>query len=402
MLSSNWFPLAVLRRLQDIHAAVFRRIPRAVAPLLLLGFLSFVPGCERFHPQFHREMVYVSARGNLYLHDRVAVVSNRVAQVQNGEPLEVIERVHRFLRVKTQQGQEGWIEESAVVDSTVYDGFEKLAETNKDDPIIATGTLDDELYMHILPGRATQHFYLLPAKTKVELLARASAPKSSTPPPPALAQTAKPAASDAGAASSVPGLPQPAPPAMEDWWLARDTKGHTGWMLASRIYVNVPDSIAQYCEGQQIVGAYVLKKVVDPEADYPNHEVPEYLTLEAPLGSGRPNDFSEVRIFTWSLRHHRYETAFRLRPIAGFFPVRTGMDHGKDGSEIPTFSFQIAANENLVTDPATGITRPASPRTIEYQMIDTVVKRTGADTAPIPLLNRSEKKQKEQVRHRRR
>ncbi len=348
-------------------------------------------------------MVYVSARGSLYLHDRVAVVSNRVAEVQNGEPLEVIERVHRFLRVKTPQGQEGWIEESAVVDSTVYDGFEKLAEANKDDPIIATGTLDDELYMHVLPGRASRHFYLLPVKTKVELLARASAPKSSTPAPlPPATQTAKPAASDAGTAAPVPGLPQQAPPAMEDWWLVRDAKGHTGWMLASRIYVNVPDSIAQYCEGQQIVGAYVLKKVVDPEADYPNHEVPEYLTLEAPLGSGRPNDFSEVRIFTWSVRHHRYETAFRLRPIAGFFPVRTGMDHGKDGSEIPTFSFQIAANENLVTDPATGITRPASPRTIEYQMIDTVVKRTGADIAPIPLLGRDEKKQKERVRHKRR
>jgi len=382
---------------------VFGRVVRAVAPSLILCFLVGVPGCDRLHPKSDQEMVYVSARGSLYLHDSVAVVSNRVAEVRNGEPLKVIERVHRFLRVKTPQGKEGWIEESAVVDNTVYDGFEKLADANKDDPIIATGTLNDELYMHILPGRATQHFYLLPAKTKVELLARASAPKSSTPtPPPSVAQTAKATDSGTGSAAPVPGLPQPAPPAMEDWWLVRDAKGHTGWMLAGRIYVNVPDSIAQYCEGQQIVGAYILKKVVDPEADYPNHEVPEYLTLEAPLGSGRPNDFSEVRIFTWSLRHHRYETAFRLRPIAGFFPVRTGMDHGKDGSEIPTFSFQIAADDNLITDPATGITRPAHPRTIEYQMIDTVVKRTGADTAPILLLNRGEKKQKERARHKRR
>ncbi|MGH9590719.1 MAG: SH3 domain-containing protein [Terracidiphilus sp.] len=330
-------------------------------------------------------MVYVSVRGNLYLRDRVAVVSNRVAEVENGEPLQVIERAGRFLRVKTASGDEGWIEESAVVDSGVYDQFARLAASNKNDPIVAAGTLDNELYMHVLPGRTAQHFYLEPAKTKVELLARASAPRYPV-------QGTAPAPKPAAGARAVPGLPQEQPVVLEDWWLGRDSRGRTGWMLGGRIYVNVPDDIAQYAEGQQIVGAYVLKKVLDPESSFPDHMAPEYLTLEAPLKSGQPFDYNEVRVFTWSVRRHRYETAFRLRPIAGFLPVTTGTISGPKGDETPTFSFVIADNDDVVTDPATGITRPAAPRTIRYQMIDTVVKRMGPDTGPIPLLGHGVKR----------
>jgi hypothetical protein len=351
-------------------------------------------GCDRLQHKAPPDMVYVSARGNLYLHDRVAVVSNRVVEVQNGDPLQVIERAGRFLRVKTAKGEVGWIEQSAVVDNTVYDQFARLADANKNDPVVATGTLDDELYMHVLPGRMTQHFYLEPANIKVDLLARASAPRS---PVSNAAPIAKPAQA---AIAAVPGLPQPTPVVMEDWWLARDSRGRTGWLLSSRIYVNVPDDIAQYAEGQQILGSYMIKKVLDPDSSFPDHLAPEYLTLEGPLQSGQPFDYNEVRVFTWSVRHHRYETAFRLRPIAGFLPVTTGMMSVPKIGEVPTFSFVIADNENVVTDPATGITRPAAPRTLHYEMIDTVVKRMGPDMGPIPLLNKEGKPRKEEARKR--
>lgn len=390
MLFSNWFPFFVTTRSQILHFIRLYGRKVNVPSLILLLVVGGAAGCGHLQHKAAPDMVYVSARGSLYLHDRVAVVSNRVAEVENGEALQVIEQAGRFLRVKTGKGQVGWIEQSAVVDHTIYDQFAQLAAAHKDDPVVAKGTLDDELYMHILPGRATQHFYLIPASTKVDLLARASAPKTAVQ---NVIQAAKPA-------QAVPGLPQSQPVAMEDWWLARDSRGRTGWLLGSRVYVNVPDDIAQYAEGQQIVGAYILRKVEDPESDFPNHQAPEYVTLEAPLSAGRPFDFNEVRVFTWSVRHHRYETAFRLRPIAGFLPLRTGTETGPKGAEVPTFSFVIADNDNVVTDPGTGITKPASPRTIRYEMIDTVVKRIGPDMAPVPLLDHG--KRKEEVRKRRR
>jgi hypothetical protein len=346
----------------------------------------------------------------MYIHDRVAAVSNRVGEVVNGQPLEVLEHGRRFLRVKTQKNEIGWIEQHAVIDQQQYQAFASLAGQHKQDPVVATGVIRDDVYLHISPGRETEHFYLLPANAKVQLIARASMPKSGSPGAAAPPRPAEPATEK----SSIPGetpvhaatrpiavTPSPAhpalahpdapPPVLEDWWLVRDADGRAGWLLSSRVDVDVPDSVGVYAEGQRMVGAYAFAHVTDPESDAPDHQVPEYVTVLSPPKSGQPFDFDQVRVFTWSVKKHRYETAFRLHPIQGFLPVRISRQPVKDGTA-PAFSFQLASGSDVSVDPATGITRPASPRTINYVMIDTSVKRIGPDMGPIPILHEAGEK----------
>jgi hypothetical protein len=385
---------------QILFVSSARRFGALVALWIVLASLLVVSGCSRFQHR-QQETVYVSAR-QMYLHDRVAAVSNRVAEVVNGQQLDVLEHGRRFIKVRTQKNEIGWIEDRAVIDSKTYDAFVQLAGQHKQDSVIATATLRDDLYLHILPGRETEHFYLLAGNAKVQLLARASVPKSAAP---AFGSPSKPLAPKSSLNPAPPekspstapiknarNTPPPlmptvvAPPVvMEDWWLVRDQAGHAGWMLAGRMDVDIPDEVGQYSEGQRMVGAYVLTKVTDPEATTPGNQVPEYVTVLSPPSSGLPFDFDQVRVFTWSIKRHRYETAFRLHPIQGFLPVRIASQSGPNGVTMPTFSFQIANSQNLNIDPATGIAHPASLRTITYLMNDTRVIRAGPDMGPIPV-----------------
>jgi hypothetical protein len=412
----------VLTQFSNPLVRLLRRNAASLPALFLMAALVFTAGCKHLRKD-KREMVYVVAP-QMYLHDRVAAVSNRVGEVSNGQALEVLEHGRRFLRVKTDKNEIGWIQERAVIDADEYKAFQDLVEQHKHDTVVATGSLRDEAYLHVSPGRSTDRFYLLPENDKFQLLVRASVPKvapgtltapvkkastapasasgkNSTPDRAGVAGAKEKAAQKAEESERSEEQPAPAEVPMEDWWLIRDTQGRVGWLSAGRVDVDVPDEVGQYAEGQRIVGAYVLMKVTDPEADVPNHQVPEYVTAMSPPKPGLPYDFDQIRVFTWSVKRHRYETAFRIRPIQGFLPVRVSTEPWGNGTE-PVFSFQIPSTPDVAIDPNTGITKPVNPRTITYAMRDNMVRRIGPDMAPIPTTRTPGEKAKARAAKKRR
>jgi SH3-like domain-containing protein len=345
---------------------------------ITVALLTALSGCNRLRQQLKPEMVYVVAK-QTYLRDRVAAVSNRVALVTNGEPLEVVEHGRRFIKTKTSKGEVGWIEDHMVIDQAAYDQFVALQQQHAHDPVVATGILRDDLYLHVKPGRDTDRFYLLPENDKLQLLIRASVPKPA--PPQALLPAAHPAAKSAkGKKEPLPGEPQVP---MEDWWLIRDSQGRMGWMLARRLDVDVPDEIAGYSEGQKIIGAYMLTKVYDPDSSLPDKLVPEYVSLTNAFKDGLPYDFNQVRVFTWNVKKHRYETAYRQRNLEGYLPVVISESKGAQGQSIPGFSITVGTSDAVTIDPATGAARPVETDVLHYQLEGGMVKRV---TAAVPAV----------------
>jgi hypothetical protein len=237
--------------------------------------------------------------------------------LKNGDAVDVLDREKRFVKVRTSTGAEGWMEQRYLISQQVFDKFQALTKEHQNDPAQANGTTRNDTNLHLEPGRETEHLYQLAAGSKLSLLARGMAERTGVVAPPTPSRK-----KDA----------QPAGPVMEDWWLARDAQGRAGWVLARMVDLDVPLEIAQYAEGQRFTAFFVLNEVRDED-----RQVPQYLALLTEPKDGQPFDFDKVHVFTWNVKKHRYETAYRERNLNGVLPVTvTHEDFGKEGN-LPVF-----------------------------------------------------------------
>ena len=307
------------------------RIPLMLS--LAMAAVLLAPGCGRGR---HRvlEVAYVSAP-QAALRDQVAAIFNRVGNVKNGERVEVLEREKRFVRVRTSSGIEGWIEQRFLVDQKTFDALQKLTADNQNDPMQAPGVLRNETNLHVTPGRETEHLYQLASGAKVAILKRGTAEK------PGASIPTKPIAK-AGTKAAVE-------PVLEDWWLVRDDQSRVGWVLARMVDVDAPLEIAQYAEGQRLIAFFALDTVPDNDKGV-QKQVAQYLCLLTDPHDGLPYDFDQVRVFTWNMRKHRYETAYREHGLDGVLPVTvTHETFDKEGT-LPVFILRVKDDAGSVTE----------------------------------------------------
>ena len=306
-------------------------------------------GCGRFSPHASHEYVYVWAR-RTFLRDRVAAVSNRVAEVTQRAAAEVLEHGRRFLRVKTDKRRDRLDRRPRRHRPGVYDRFGQMEKDNASDPVVATAVLREDYWLRDAPGRTSDRFYLLPENSKLQLLMRASVPRPEGAAAGAAAGEEDRHAGETGEEESG----RSGRSALEDYWLVRTSAGRVGWVRGRTLDEEVPDAIAGLAEGQKVVGAYVLRNVEDPGANVPGNQVPEYVTVLAPWRDGLPFDFDQLRVFTWNVKKHRYETAYRERNIAGYLPVTVAQQTFGNQTE-PVFSFRAATDPfSASLDPQTG------------------------------------------------
>jgi SH3-like domain-containing protein len=302
---------------------------RLSALALLLALI--LPACNRGRGR-GLEVAYVSAP-QVYLRDRVAAVYEKVGVVKNGERVSVLDHDRHFVKVRSAGGAEGWMEQRFLVSQQVYDQIQKLLQENQNNPVQGQGTTRNDTNLHVEPGRDSEHLYQIATGEKVTLLKRATAEKPGTVAPPTRAS--------AGKAGDKKGAPQPV---IEDWWLVRDSRARVGWVLARMVDLDVPLDIAQYAEGQRIVAYFALDEVRDGDK-----KVAQYLTALTEPKDGLPFDFNQVRVFTWNVKRHRYETAYRER-LKGVLPVTVSQEAFDKEGTLPVFVIRVQDDSGNVAE----------------------------------------------------
>ena len=309
--------------------ALIRHISLGLPLLFLLLFSACNRGGGRV-----LEVAYVSAvQANL--RDHVAAVYEKAGIVKNGDRVEVLDHDRRFVKVRTASGATGWLEQRYLVGQDVFDKIQKLTRENQNDPVQAQGATRNDTNLHVEPGRDTEHLYQISSGEKLSLLKRGIAEKPGSVAPPSRSAKAVLNKNDAD---------KKPVPLMEDWWLVRDSHNRVGWVLSRMVDLDVPLDIAQYAEGQRIVAFFVLNQVQDGDK-----KVPQYLSVVTEPKDGLPFDFNQIRVFTWNVKRHRYETAYRER-MEGILPVTVSQETFEPEGLLPTFTIRVKDDNGNITE----------------------------------------------------
>src|SRR5579863_2877641 len=116
-------------------------------------------------------------------------------------------------------------------------------------------------------------------------------------------------------------------------WQAVLRFGKHGQILRHLLFsvLNLIEHEEGYDALQRIVAFFVLDQVQDGEK-----KVPQYLTVLTEPKDGLPFDFNQIRVFTWNVKRHRYETAYRER-IQGVLPVAVSQENFEKEGTLPVF-----------------------------------------------------------------
>ena len=276
----------------------------------------------------------------LVLRQDISSRSAVIGTVHHGQRLEILQQRRRLIRVRSADGKEGWTDERLLLSTDEIARLRHFNERARTFPSQGVATTYDALNIHTEPSRFSPSFIQVKPGEKFDVIGHLVAPRKPAPRKPLVVSSKPVRIKKEEKKPKIP--PPPSPPApkppqdwlemsktnlpedddkqaeaepTDDWSLVRTSAGQSGWVLTRRVFMAIPDDVAQYAEGRRITSYTALNDIRD--GDQVKHNW-LWTTVEQSL---EPYDFDSYRVFVWSLRRHRYETGYIQRRVKGYFPV---------------------------------------------------------------------------------
>jgi hypothetical protein len=252
------------------------------------------------------EQAYIRGR-NIAAWNRLAQVREAVATLRYGDKVDVLERRGESVRIRTAEGAVGWVAERNLMTVDSWQRAAQLVAQARALPVQARGHTKVLSNIRADPGREAARIIQLSAGIPVEVLARSVA-------------AVKSSAEEGSRPGGTPAKEGPGP-RLEDWALVRasdaDAGEIAGWLLGRFIEPDLPDPLRDLGAGIRWMAWFELDRVADAR-----REKGQFLGVGITGAEGQPCDFTLLRVYTWHLARHRYETAYLESNLCGKMPVR--------------------------------------------------------------------------------
>ncbi|MGI8959379.1 MAG: SH3 domain-containing protein [Bryobacteraceae bacterium] len=303
------------------------------------------------------------APASINLRHELTQKNSTVALLKHGDRVSILDVRRRFVKVRTANSVEGWIDSTQLLSSEQMDQIRHDRQHALALPSEGSATVFEALNVHIEPNRQSPALARIQEAGSITVLGHKLQPKTAGPVPGSALIFEKPQPSTRRQRRErqskaiyhlPPNPPAPKPPAnwqelsaeridgssstaemkadrekkpvtkieapgkpviLEDWSLVRTKDDQTGWVLTRNLIMSIPDEVAQYAEGKRITSYFDLGAVHD-EVKGTKHN-----WLWTTSSVAEPYDFDAWRVFLWNRRRHRYETSYRQHDLEGYFPV---------------------------------------------------------------------------------
>jgi hypothetical protein len=267
---------------------------------VIVGMLAaFAVREHRLHRRVPFEEAYIGGQGAT-VWNSTAQIRAPVANLSYGQPVEVYQRDADNVLVGTPAGVRGWVSSVSLIDADLWRRVSLLTETTKSMPAQAFGHTRARANIHTRPGRQSPVILEAPGDSPVIVLQHAAAPNEEG------TDAATPSAANS-----------------QSWWLIRadvkDVGNVAGWVLGRLVSLDLPEPLPEYQSSEQfsVVAWFEINRAIDSSS---GGYKPEYLVAGARDPEGAC-DFTLARVYTWSTKRGRYETAFLDSHLCGKLPV---------------------------------------------------------------------------------
>lgn len=269
---------------------------------LMAGLVAAVAMREyRLHRRLPLEEAYIGGQGAT-VWDSTAQIRSPIASLAYGQAVQIYQRDADYALVGTPSGVRGWVSSLSLMDAELWRRVAILDARTKSMAVQAAGHTRARANIHTRPGRTSPVILEAPGNSPLLVLQHATGSGELEPPGPG---------------------PGPSPNG-DDWWLVRaDVKGVgavSGWVLGRLVILDLPEPLPEYqsSEAYTVVAWFEINRAHDPLS---GGDRPEYLVAGMRDSRRGACDFTLTRVYTWSAKRGRYETAFMDSRLCGKLPI---------------------------------------------------------------------------------